>query len=83
MKRKNGFTFMEHVQTGEVLYHVRNYLIHLVPKVCSVYPKQSKPMRSVAKALKAVDALRSHLDDCVCNEYREKPDGEVLKFYFK
>ena len=81
--KKKGFSFEKHNEVGEELQPMRDYLTKLYCEIAKAYPVNSKVVRRANKASRALDELRSALDDCVCGEHPEKPDIEVVTVYYR
>jgi len=78
---KKRFTIEQHTETGKQLFEMRNSLIELIVGVGHHYPKNSKVVKLANKALKAMDALRSELDNCVSRENPEASNEAVNVYY--
>ncbi|WP_319462506.1 hypothetical protein [Micromonospora sp. RTP1Z1] len=57
-----------HVEVGAQLQEARDRLVHLVVELSNAYPKSSGQVRAAERALRAVDELRSVLDDVSAGE---------------
>ena len=78
---KKRFTIEQHTETGKQLFEMRNSLIKLSCDILHFYPKKSKVVKLSSKALKAMDALRSELDNCVSRENPEASNEAVNVYY--
>jgi hypothetical protein len=52
-----------HVEIGANLQNTRDYLMHLVTELSHAYPQTSRQVRAAEQALRAVDSLRSVMDN--------------------
>lgn len=80
---KNKITFEEHIEIGERLKEIYDYLMNLDIKISNAYGGGLNDIGFNSRiATGAVGVLRSKLDDRVCEEYKEKQDHEVVSVYY-
>lgn len=80
MTKKQGFTRDKHVETGRMLYRMREDLVHLLTELGHAYPVTGKICKTANGALGRLDDLRCVLDDAVHRENPSKTD-QALVYY--
>jgi hypothetical protein len=78
VSRKEPFTLDEHKATGLVLAQMSRIVTHLLCGLSACYPLNSRVMRAVAKADRALRELRSALEDKMFREHR---DADLVTYY--
>ena len=78
--QKKPFTFNEHVQLATDLDGMRATLMMHVTRLFECYPKASRQIKLTRALQKAIDSLRSQMDDVF---YREYPGKESRKPYYE
>jgi hypothetical protein len=85
-QEKKGLTYEEHVEIGNRLKEIHDYIIKLDVKLSNSYAKKFNDLRCPANwagtAHGAIGCLRSSLDDAICREFPNKPNEEVLSVYY-
>jgi len=79
--RKKGFTLAQHRKAGPRLWKIREYLTGLAVEISAAYPLRTKATRKAMQALRAVDELRSRLDDLIGDENPDKGDAVNDVYY--
>lgn len=82
MKRQKGFSLEQHKNLGQFLKPTRNRLHAEVISILNAYGKTSNVGKLADKAIRAIDALKSELDNCVCRENPLSPNDEVINVYY-
>lgn len=75
MKRQTKeppFGLVEHLEAGDTLHDLRGRLMSLLRQLDGRYGVTSKVMRKGERALYALDALRSELDEQCCRDLGER-----------
>ena len=80
MRKKQKFTFEDHVQMAEELCRMRLIVMSQMQKLEKSYPKTSLPNRRQWKLYKAIDALRCEMDNVF---YREYPGAQYRKPHYE
>jgi hypothetical protein len=79
VRQPDPMTLTEHEQLGEELHRIRDRLVHLQVELANRYGKSRRPGGLAGRALAAVDALRSELDDQLA---RDDPAGFRTTVYY-
>jgi hypothetical protein len=79
VQRPNPLTLAEHEQLGRELSHMRARLVQLQVELGNRYGVSKRPGELARRALAAVDALRSGLDDQLAHD---DPDGFRPGIYY-
>lgn len=69
MPRKPGLPICQHITLGLDLLKTREQIMTSLIALSGGYAKSSKAVLEAGKALKAVDVLRSELDNTSCREH--------------
>jgi hypothetical protein len=81
--KKKRLTYQQHQIIGHQLREFRNnVLINTVVDISNTIGKSSKASKLGQKALKAIDDLRSALDDVLFQDFSEKSNQELLNVYY-
>ena len=80
-KSKTRFTREAHFEFGLKLAHIQATLDDAVVRASHVYPIASREMRALERASRAVEHLRSVMDDAICRE-RPLTDLAVTDAYY-
>jgi hypothetical protein len=81
--KKPKLTLQEHREFGAALKAFRNrLLIKYEVRILNAEPKNSPPVKAVQKALKAVDELRSAMDEVLFQDYFDETGDEYKKIYY-
>lgn len=78
--RKKHYTFEQHQELGEELYHMRNRLIQIYCELGRAYNRKLAGL--AAKSYSDLDQLRCDLDNLVFQEYPERTTEELARTYF-
>jgi hypothetical protein len=80
-KSKTGFTRDAHFELGLKLAHIQATLDSALVNASHVYPAAGPEMRAFERASRAIENLRSVMDDAIC---REQPltDPAVTDAYY-
>ena len=78
--RKKHYTFEQHQELGEELYHMRNRLLQIHCELGRVYNRKLSGL--AAKSHSSLDQLRCDLDSLVFQEYPERTTQELVRTYY-
>jgi hypothetical protein len=74
-------THAQHRAIGRQLRAIRSELMSVAREIRASYPKTSKPSRQSARAVAAVDNLRSDLENALCKESPAR-SRDLLDVYY-
>jgi hypothetical protein len=80
-RSKTGFTREAHFELGLKLAHMQATLDGAVVSASHVYPAAGPEMRALERASRAIENLRSVMDDAICRE-RPLTDLAVTDAYY-
>jgi hypothetical protein len=80
-RSKTGFTREAHFELGLKLAHMQATLDSAVVSASHVYPAAGPEMRALERASRAIEKLRSVMDDAICRE-RPLTDLAVTDAYY-
>jgi hypothetical protein len=76
-QRRSPLTVDAHRALGKQLSEARNNLLHAEVELCNTYGRTKPPSRAADRALKAIEQLRSHLDDQLAHDHPDDFDPNV------
>ena len=69
MRKKQKFTFEEHIKFADELCQMRAVAMRSVARLHNCYPFASRQVKRVKKLLNAIDSLRCEMDNVFYREY--------------
>lgn len=80
-KSKTGFTREAHFELGLKLAHVQATLDEALVRTSHVYPVAGREMRAFERASRAIENLRSVMDEAICREQPLTDHGVTDAYY--
>lgn len=80
VRRSRALPACRHVEIGEQLLDIREWLLHLDIELANTYGKTSRQSHAADRAQRAVDELRNILDSVSSNELPE--EGWTTTIYY-
>src|ERR687886_1965165 len=79
---KKRFALKQHQELGFAVKLTRDFILALTVDLRNAYPMSHRAVKSASRALKALDTLKSELDELVCSENPRASNEEVLGAYY-
>ena len=80
-RTKTGFTREEHFELGRKLAEMQATLNSTIVSASHVYLATGREMRALERASRAVETLRSVLDDAICREQPVRDHNVIYAYY--